>query len=502
MKPLISKGISIALLGVLFLTIFNFTLTNMAAPYIAGSLGASNDIATYTITFFALGNAMGLPLSRICSVKFGSVTFLIICLLLFAIFSYLCTVSTSYAQIVVMRFFQGFAAGPLFPLVSRILSSLNPPEKKQSTTSCIILISAITPVFGASWGGCIAYEYHWNWIFYLNLPFLILLTPLFYFTLKDKPIEIPDSAFNPIGYISYCSWVLCLGSAITLGQFLDWHRSSIIIALFAVGTFSFFFYLLWDLRHPHPIVHLQLFKKFSFSLAMTSLAGLFSAYFGMVLLLGLWLTLDVNYTPVWIALLIGSMSFAGLVLSFLIPTLERMDPRIPLCIAVVFFAVSCFYTTNFSVDINFGRIATSRILAGFGLAFFLAPLFRMAFASLNHEETNDGVVIFQIVRSIASGLGASIYTTVWWRRSVFFYERLGSDLTAFSQETKFYFGKAAFFDIKGLKADAKLQDLLTKQAKALALDDSFYLMAWVCVILLIGILLTLLRKTPLIEKST
>lgn len=501
MKPQISNFLICALLFVIFLVIFNFTLTMMAGPYIAGSLGASNDIATYTTIFFAFGNAIGLPLSRILSLRMGTVPLLCACLLLFAILSYSSAQCESYAAIVASRFLEGFAAGPVFPVVVRILFSLTPPEKKQTLSSSIILISALAPVFGASYGGWISYDYHWTWVFYGNLPLMLVLSVLFYFTLKDKKIEIPDIAFNPIGYLSYASWVLCLGSAIALGQFLDWQRSNIILSLFAFGGFSFLFYLLWDLRHPHPIIHLHLFKKFSFSMAMISLGLLFSAYFGMVLLLGLWLTLDVNYTPIWFAVILGTMGIAGLILGLFMSKFQQMDPRIPLGIAVVFFAISCFFTTDFSVDIDFRRIAFSRILAGFGLAFFLQPIFRLSSEGLSYEESNDAMVIFQMVRSLASGLGASIYTTMWWRRTIFYHERLGEQITAFSEETQMFFHKAAFWHIHGKRASAELNYFLNRQAKALALDDCFYFMAWICVILLTLILLTTFRKEPLLKAS-
>lgn len=501
MKPLISKPIYVALLSVIFLVIFNFTITNIAAPYIAGSLGASNDIATYTITFFALGNAIGMPLSRLLSCRLGSLHLLCLCLVLFAALSYVCTLSESYLAIVIARFVQGFVAGPLFPLVSRILSSLTEEKQRSKTTSCIILISAITPVLGACWGGWIAYDYYWTWIFHLTSPLLLLLSVVFYFNLKGKSIEVPDVAFNIIGYLFYAFGILCIGTAITLGQEMDWNRSSLILWLFAIGIFSFIFYILWDLKHPHPIVHLALFKRFSFSIAMISLALLFSAYFGMVLLLGLWLTLDANYTPLWIGLMIGTMGVAGVLLHFALPKINQTDPRISLLLALIFFAISSFYSTTFAVEIDLFRISISRVLGGFGLALFLAPLFRMSFEKLNPEQSSDAIVIFQVVRSIGSGLGASIYTTVWWRRAVFYHERLGEKLTDFSSLTKDYFAKARLIHIQGLKADAKLADLLDKQSKALALDDCFYLMAWVFVGLALLILLTFLRKKPLIEET-
>lgn len=67
---------------------------------------------------------------------------------------------------------------------------------------------------------------------------------------------------------------------------------------------------------------------------MIYIALFFALYFGMVILLSLWLKLYVNYTPDWIALIIGTMAFCGW-----IPVLinkKQYKPFYPLIIALLF----------------------------------------------------------------------------------------------------------------------------------------------------------------------
>jgi DHA2 family multidrug resistance protein len=207
----------------------------------------------------------------------------------------------------------------------------------------------------------------------------------------------------------------------------------------------------------------------------------------MVILLALWLNLWANYTPEWIGLLIGTMAFAGLFPFFLIEKRFRLvDNRIYLILAIVLLAISCFHTMTFNVEVSFGQIAFSRILAGFGLALFLAPIFRLSFHSLPEDKMLHVLVLFQITRALSSGLGASIYATIWLRRQVFYHDRLGSQITAFSEQTKDFFTNAKQLHLQGEHANAQLDYYLQREATSLALDDCFYLMAWI----LIGLLLT------------
>lgn len=476
-------------------------MTNTSAAYIAGTLGADNYIDTYTVTFFALGNALGMPLCNPLISRLGAVRVLKVCLVLFLFASILCPLSQSFYQIILFRLLQGFFSGPLLPLANRILARMH--EEHRDTLAIFTLqISAVTPIVSTSFAGWISYNFHWHWIFLVNVPFVLMQLYFFHF-IFNKDIPIASGSFNKKNYAFYSIAIFCIVSAIILGQYLDWDRSFTVMSLFIVGGFFLIVYILSDVNHPSPILNLKLFKRFHFSFATSILSILFSSYFGMVLLLGLWLALDVNYTPDWIAFLIGIMGFASVFLGFLNSFFNRIDARIPLAISIFFFAISNFFTTQFAENIDFWRICVSRALASFGLAFFISPLQRICYDRLHATELDDGVVIFQVVRCISSGLGASIYTTMWWRRSVFFHERLGEQLTPFSELVKGYFLEAKLLNIQGKKAYAQLDFFLNKQAKALALNDVFYAMGWICTLALLALFLTYFRKEPLsVEAET
>jgi DHA2 family multidrug resistance protein len=468
-------------------------ITNTAAPYIAGSLGASNDISTYTTTFFSLGCAIMLPLTRLISCRIGSIPLLNICLIFFAITSQLCVYTHSYLEIVVVRLFQGLSSGPIFPIAAQILLNQSPKKWKEPLLTAIIILSVIGPVIGSSWGGVIAYMIDWRWMFEINTPLILALVGIFHVKLRRSLPPAPHVDFNAIGFISYILGIIGLVSSITLGQFLDWQRSPLWVGMTIVGGVCFIFYLLWDSKHPHPIVHLQLFKNKTFSLAMVMMAVVFSAYFGMVLLLGLWLAIDVKYSVVWIAIIMGHMAVAALFLAIFSKPLNKIDPRYLLIVSLFFFTISCFYTDRFSVDIDFFRIALSRILAGLGLAFFIGPMFRITLFAVREEQTGDAMAIFQILRNLSSGLGASVYATVWWRRSIFFRDRLSSQLTAYSEVTENFFLQAKEQGLSTLQSKALLNDMLNKQSTALALDDTFFLMGVLLSMMLALMLCIVLR---------
>lgn len=483
-------SIFISLFLVLFLVIFDYAITLTSAIYTVSDLGGSGFMSNYATSFYALGNALGVPLGRSFSDKVGPIRLLIICLSLFGFFSGMCALSSTFFFFVAFRFIQGIVGGPFYTLLNRLFALLTPQGKETLFTSITLTIFTVGPVLGASFGGWIAYDYIWQWAFYINIPLSIFLS--FFLRKKLKNLAVPplNRTFDSVGYFFYFVSVFSLGFVFITGQEFDWFRSPLINAFFGIGIFTTLFFLPWSYFHPDPIVNFRFLKNPSVAFGLIYLAVLFSAYFGMVILLSLWLNLYVNYTPLWIAVLIGTMALAGLFPTFLMMNrIGLMDCRFPLIIALIFLAYSCFHTALFNVEINFERIASSRIFAGVGLALFLPPIFRLCFHSIPKEKGLDMVILFQFVRALSSGIGSALYSILWQRRVVFFHERLGEKLTVFSAPTRNFFTQAHHFHLAGNKAAAQLNVYLERQATSLALDDCFYFMG----IVMIGLgLLTLI----------
>jgi DHA2 family multidrug resistance protein len=135
MPPQSTTSTFIAIYTAIFFAIFSFTLTIMGSIYIAGDLGGSNDIAIYTVCLYGIGNAIGIPLGRSLSHNIGTVRQLCICLHLFALFSFLCGLSTDFYMFLTFRFFQGIVVGPIYALANQLFAGLVPKEKKSLFTT-------------------------------------------------------------------------------------------------------------------------------------------------------------------------------------------------------------------------------------------------------------------------------------------------------------------------------------------------------------------------------
>jgi DHA2 family multidrug resistance protein len=261
--------------------------------------------------------------------------------------------------------------------------------------------------------------------------------------------------------------------------------------------------VIWSLYHPNPLLEFRLLKDLLIPIALINIWILFAIYFGMTLLLSIWLTLYVRYTVIWVAAVLGVMIFsAGLLMHVMRNYLNTHKVWIPFGLGIILLGISTFYTSNFNIDIDFGRIVISRFIGGLAFALLLPSLLHLITQNKPPEVLPKLLTLFQIARSSSSTLGVTLFYTLWLRRQVFFYERLGSQLTQFSPLTKEYYVRAKTLGLTKSELNPMLQELLTNEATSLALNDCFYFMGWLTIILFILFLLTFLKRKTLYPEPT
>jgi MFS transporter, DHA2 family, multidrug resistance protein len=495
----VTRSLALALYTSLFFIVLSFTITALASPYIVGDLGGDRYITVYGLAFYGFGSAVTIPLAKPLGARFSIPHLFFFCMFGFSLTAFFCGLAPTYFLFVFGRFLMGVASGPLYGLLSHTFTHLIPEDKKFVASWIFVTVFVVVPVVGAAYGGTVAYLYHWRAPFLAtSLITSLLAVALFVF---GKEVKIPPLpiGFDWVGWSFWVAGISCIAFALTTAQQLDWYRSPLLVAAAVIGLPCFGYFLVRSYYHDSPSIELRLFRDPVFALSMLCLTLLFAVYFGIIVLLSIWLTFDVEFTPIWIGVLLGTMGIAGLFPRFIIEErFGRVDPLIYLLLATLLLGISCFYTTLFDADINFGRIAISRILAGFGIALFLPPIFKMLSECCDRELWIDGFNILQCLRSLASSLGAACFTIAWQRRSVFYHERLGEKLTRTSVPARTFFQKVETLQVPG-DPPSQLNHFLDRRAASLALDDVFYLMGWILAGLFLLLCLILILR-PLYKR--
>src|SRR5689334_6194814 len=153
-----------------FMEVLDTSIANVALPYMAGNLGASNDESTWVLTSYLVSNAIVLPISGWLAGALGRKRFFLICIAMFTVSSLMCGFAPGLGLLLFFRVLQSAGGGGLQPMSPAILVDSYPPEKRGLAFSIYGITTVVAPTIGPTLGGWITFNYSWRWIFFINLP--------------------------------------------------------------------------------------------------------------------------------------------------------------------------------------------------------------------------------------------------------------------------------------------------------------------------------------------
>src|SRR5437870_2795818 len=324
-----------------FMEVLDTSIANVALPYMAGNLGASNDESTWVLTSYLVSNAIVLPISGWFAGVLGRKRFFMMCLVIFTLSSLLCGIAPSLGTIILFRVMQGAGGGGLQPMAQAILADTFPPEKRGLAFALYGVTVVVAPTVGPTLGGWITDNYTWRWIFFINLPVGILA--LF---LVLRLIEVPPWAKRVAGagvkidYIGVALLTLGVGALQVMldkGQEDDWFGSHLILTLAIVAGVGLVSLVVWEWFYKDPIVEVRLFKNFNFLGANAMMFILGIMLFSSLVMIPLFLQTLMGYIAESAGLV---LSGGGLVLSFLMPIAGTLAPKVQALCMIAFGRLS------------------------------------------------------------------------------------------------------------------------------------------------------------------
>jgi DHA2 family multidrug resistance protein len=297
MKPMIGVPLAVTALALAlgtFMQVLDSTIANVSLPTIAGNLGVSTSQGTWVITAFAVANGIGVPLTGWLMGRYGVVRTFAFSVLAFTVASFLCGIAWSLPSLIFFRVLQGGVSGPMIPGSQALLISIFPPEKRGTALGIWSITTLVAPICGPILGGYISDNYHWSWIFLINIPVGIAVTFLAWVNLKDRETPTRKLPIDTVGLGLLVVWVGALQVMLDQGKDLDWFASTQIVVLAIVTIIGFLAFLIWELTAENPMVDLSLFKQRNFALGTLAFCLGYAVFFANNLLMPLWLQTQVG----------------------------------------------------------------------------------------------------------------------------------------------------------------------------------------------------------------
>lgn len=483
--------IAVSVMLATFMEVLDTSIASVALPYIAGSLSATNDQATWVLTSYLVANAVVLPASSWFSLRFGRKRFLITCIIIFTISSFMCGAATSLALILIARTIQGAGGGALQPLSQSILLESFPPDKRGLAMAVFALGVVVAPVLGPTLGGWLTETYSWRWAFYINIPIGILAVFMIMRRVEDPPYikQAKAGRIDGIGLGLLAVWLGCLQIILDKGQEDDWFGATWIRYATVLLVAGFVLFLIRQFRHKHPLVNLRVFRNRNFAIGCV-LIGIFgAAIYGLVTLLPLLYQELLGYNALAAGVAVSPRGLGAIVAMPVIGLLTaRIDNRWLIAVGFVLFGISSLWFGRVNLGISQWSFVWAIIISGFGSGCIFVPLSTTAMAGLPNEEIGNASGLYNLMRNIGGSIGISIVNTIIARHEQLHRNELVHSIAptsiTFQEQVA---NMRHFLESQGVSAADALQKAyglvnvqLLQQSRLWAYVDDFRYMALVC----------------------
>jgi EmrB/QacA subfamily drug resistance transporter len=395
---------------------FMVTLDNLvvttALPVIREDLGAGLGGLEWTVNAYTLTFAVFLLTGAALGDRFGRRRMLAIGLAIFTVSSAAAALAPSIMALDIARAFQGIGGAIVMPLTLTILSAAVPPERRGLALGAWGGITGLAIAFGPLVGGAVVSGISWQWIFWLNVPIGLVLTPLVLLRLDESRgpwgrLDLPGLALAGAGLLGI-TWGLIRGNA------LGWTSPTILAAILG-GLVVMAGFVLWELRAPAPMLPMRFFRDRTFSLANT--ASLFFSFgmFGSIFLLAQFFQTVQGYSPLGSGLRILPWTAMPMIIA---PIAGAMSDRIGghrlMAAGLAMQAAGLAWIATVSTPTTpYVDIIGPFILAGAGMSLFFAPVANVVLSSVRDVEQGQASGANNAIRELGGVLGVAVLASIF-----------------------------------------------------------------------------------------
>jgi DHA2 family multidrug resistance protein len=426
--------IAVAVMLSTFMEVLDTTVVNVSLPHIAGSLSATIDEATWTLTSYLVSNAIILPLTGWLSNFFGRKRMLMLSVTGFTIASFACGLAPTLPFLVVCRVIQGACGGSLQPISQAVLLESFPPQDRGKAMGFWGLGIVVAPLLGPVLGGWLTDSYSWRWVFYINVPIgvaSIIMTRLFVF--DPHYIKRASSKIDYWGIGMLAVGIGLLQVVLDKGQEKDWFATMWITVVAVAAVVALVAFMFRELMIDHPVVQLRVFKDRTYSTGVFLMSMLGVGLYGTTVLIPLILQTLLGYPALRAGIAMaprGLGSFIAMPIVGLI--MSKFDPRKMLALGLFVCALTLFQFSGLDRSAGYWDFFWPQLEMGLSLGLVFVPLTTITMSGIAKEKMGNATSLFNLVRNLGGSIGISAVQTMEVRLQQTNTNVLGAHVNPFS----------------------------------------------------------------------
>ena len=259
--PGFTRGRLVAVLGALatatMLANLETSIIATALPKIVGDFNSFESFA-WVGTSYIVTSAIATPLLGKLSDPYGRRRIFQVTMFVFLIGSFLCGAANSMGQLIAARAFQGLGGGGIQALSFAVIGDIIPPRDRGRYIGYFTLAFVGSALLGPLVGGFIIDNYSWKWIFWINVPFILIVGTITHFALR-LPFKKKEAKLDYAGaaLLSLTIGSLMVGLEEGRTGWTDQH----VLLLFAISIVGLIVFVFVENRAAEPMIPLRLFSN-------------------------------------------------------------------------------------------------------------------------------------------------------------------------------------------------------------------------------------------------
>jgi EmrB/QacA subfamily drug resistance transporter len=403
--------LAIVSVALFMVTLDNLVVTN-ALVSIREDLGASLEELEWTVNAYTLSFAVFLLTGAALGDRLGRRKVFAAGIVIFSVASAAAALAPSTGALIGARALQGLGAAAITPLSLTLLSDAFAENKRGLALGIWSGVSGLGVALGPVVGGAVVEGFSWQWIFWLNVPIGVALTPMAIGMLRES--RGPNATLDLPGVTLASLGLLGLVFGIVRAQGLGW-TSTTVVGSIAGGVVLLAAFAIWESRTSTPMLPVRFFRNRGFAATNGVSLAMFFGAFGSIFLLAQFFQVAQGYSPLeagirtlpWTAMPIFVAPVAG-ILS------DRIGSRPLMAAGLALQAGGLAWLALITEpDMAYSTLVPAFVMAGSGMALVFAPAANAVLSSVRPEEAGQASGATNTVREIGGVLGVAVLSTVF-----------------------------------------------------------------------------------------
>jgi EmrB/QacA subfamily drug resistance transporter len=408
------KWLALALLSaVQFMVVLDIAIVNVALPSIKVDLGFSQENLQWVISAYALVLGGFLLLGGRAADLLGRRRIFLAGIIVFTVASFLAGMAWSETSLIAARALQGLGAAVITPAALSILSTTFVEGRERNIALGVWgAVGGFGAAAGVLMGGVLTDALSWEWIFFVNIPVGVvgfIVAPLLLKESRDASVK----SFDALGAIMVTSGLSSMVYAITQAGQDGWLAGKT-VAFFTASVALLAGFLVWEQRHPEPLMRIGILRIKTVSGANVAGFILGTATFSLFLMLTLYMQQVLGYSPMKTGVaylaVAGTAIFTSAAAAQLV---TRIGVKPVLIVGMTSLTAGLVYFTQVSVGGSYlGDLLPGFLLIAVGLGFSFVPISIAALAGIQPAEAGLASGLINTSQQIGGALGIAALSTI------------------------------------------------------------------------------------------